>query len=261
MKLKLNTKVVGITLAAAAAAGGLAVPLAGAAGAPPSTTSSDSSSTATPSGSSQQDRLAKAETRCTAAIDKRLDALARGKSKVDAATYVPEATRAELDGQLASAVTDLNQRRAVIAGHPSADVLRSTCKGVFTENRVFLLDGPKVAALSATNRLAKVDAHAAEAKARLAKAIASAPSRGVSDAAIADAKAKAADAQAKATDAHHQVDGLLDALLPITPAQVNDKSATATLQDAKSRLKAAAADGKAARADRLAIVKDLRKPA
>ncbi len=126
---------------------------------------------------------------------------------------------------------------------------------------MFLLDAPKVAALVATNRLAKADAHAAEAKDRLAKAIASAPSRGVSDAAIADAKAKAADAQAKATDAHHQIDGLLDTLMPITPAQVNDKSATATLQDAKARLKAAAADGKAARADGQAIMKDLRKPA
>ena len=238
---KTRLALAGLTFAAASV---VAVPLASAG------TPTDTSTAST--------RLDKARTHCEEMVSRRQTKLTKDLGLVHDATGAPEADRATLTAQLEDAQKALDGASTVIASADSAAALRAACKDAILNTRVYLLDSPKVMSVVATSRLAKVDAKLAQANGKFDKLLAGAEKRGVSADAIADAKAKAADATSLLADAHAKIDGLAATLLPIQPAQVNDHSAEATLTDARTRIKAAAADAKAIRADLRAIAKDLR---
>lgn len=219
-------------------------------------------SAGTPSGpsapSSASSRLDKARSRCDEMVSRRQTKLTKDLARVHAATGAPEADRTTLTTQLEDAHTTLKGAASAIASAHSTTEVRDACKHAIETTRVFRLDSPKVMSVVATSSLAKLDARVTKADGRFAKLLERAEKRGVPADAIADAKAKAANAKSALADAHTKISGLDATLLPITPAQVNDHSAEATLTDARARLKAAAADAKTIRADLKAIVKDLR---
>lgn len=234
----------GIAGVAFAAASLLAVPVA--------------SATTPTGGASQADRVTHARTRCEKVLDRQEARLTKDVSVVKKATGAPEADRVALTGQLESAHTTLAEAKKSLASADTLKDVRKVCEDALRNTRVAALDGPKVRAVVATSRLAKIDAHATKAQARFEKMIARAEKRGVAADKVADAKAKAADVKTLLADAHHNIDGLASTLLPITPAQVNDHSAKATLESAKSRMTAARTDAKKIRGDIKAIVEDLR---
>lgn len=244
---KTRLALAGITFAAASV---IAVPIASA-GTPAGSSSPTGSSTSTA-------KLAKARTRCEAMVSRRQVKLTKDLALVHAATGAPEADRTTLTTQLEDARTTLTGAASAIASADSDATLKDACKGAVEDTRVFILDGPKVMSVVATSRLAKIDARVAKADGRFEKLLARAEKRGVPAEAIADAKAKAVNAKSALADAHTKIDGLDATLLPITPAQVNDHAAEATLTDARARIKAAASDAKQIRADHASIVKDLR---
>ncbi|MBS1847076.1 MAG: hypothetical protein JST73_02270 [Actinobacteria bacterium] len=197
--------------------------------------------------------------RCLADETKLEKTVKRYAAHVHKATGVPEVDRATLIGQLDHVGATLRLDRAAIEKAKTKAEAAKECKEMVTSTRVYELYGAKTRAVLAENRVAKAEKRAVGSDARMDKIIARAEKRGVSAEAIADAKAKFADAKAHLADAQHQVDGVVAELLPITPAQVNDGSAKATLAHARTQEKAAAADAKAIRADLKAIRTDLAK--
>lgn len=243
-----------LTIAAAAVAmtSFVALPAAAAFAAP----AADAPTSATAGAS----RFDTAKQRCADAVTKRQTTITKDLTRVEQATGAPAADRDTLTAQLQATASELAQRGDAIAAADTPDALRSACKGVASTTRLYVLDGPKVASVMATSWLAKADAHLAKANDAdaLAKVIERAEQRGVSAEAIADAKAKLADAKVALADAHTQIDGLTATLLPITPDQVNDHSAEATLTDARTRLHHALEDARRIRADLRGAAQDLR---
>lgn len=230
----------------------LTLPIASAVAVP----TADASTTAGP-GSARFDTV---KQRCADAVTKRQTTVTKDLARVEKATDAPAADRETLTGQLQAAAAELTQRSNDVAAAASPDALRTACKGVASSSRVYALDGPKVASVMATSWLAKADAHIAKANDAdtLAKVIERAKQRGVSPEAITDAKAKLADAKVALADAHTQIDGLAATLLPITPDQVNDHSAEATLTDARTRLHTAIDDARRIRTDLRGAAQELR---
>ena len=247
---------------ALAATAAVAIPLAASATAPsasltPPTTTASSSTPPTTTSSHSSTDLAKARTRCLQARSRRSEVVAGDLTKVQHATRVSSKVRLEVASQLTQVQGELQHAKPAIesAGTPSA--LRNACKSMITDTRVFLLYGPKTHAVVATNRLAIVDQRIARIQGHVDQVVARAEKRGVSADKIADAKQHFADALSEVHDAHGHIDGLAAELTPVTPAQVNDHSADATLTKARSDLKAAAGDAAKARSDVQSIRQDL----
>ncbi len=203
-------------------------------------------------------KLAKAKTRCIAADNRQIATLHRDSARVNAAGLVDASARKALTDQFSAAESGLQTLQGTINAATTPAQLRTACKTIVTGYRVRELDGAKVRAVLATERLTRVSNRAPKAEARLAKAITRGQKRGVSPSAIADARAHATDLEAKLADARTQVNGLLTELVPVTAAQVNDGSAKPIFATAKTHLTAARADAKAGRADLKAIRADLK---
>jgi len=213
---------------------------------------------ANPTDSGSGAHFDRAKQRCTEAVTRRQGTTTKDLARVAKATEAPEADRTTLTSELQATASRLTDSAAAIQAATTGDALKTACKDMVTTTRVYVLEGPKVASLTATSWLAKADAAVAKHEGQLPRIIERAEKRGVPAEKIDDAKAKLADASAALADAHQHVDGLADALLPITPAQVYDGSAKAQLQHAHTRLKAALDDAKRIRADLKAAVQDLR---
>lgn len=236
---------IALTSAAVAASTFVALPAAAAFAAPPGD-------------SGRAGNLDRVKDRCTEAVTRRQQTIEKDLARVAKADHAPEADRSTLTSELQSTGGVLDQRAAAIAAASDAAELKTACKGMVSSTRVYVLEGPKVASVTATSWLAKADAAVAKHEGQLPEVIERAQERGVPAEKIEDAKAKFADAKAALADAHTQIDGLTTSLLPITPDQYNDGSARPTLEDAHARLKAALDDAKRIRADLKAAVQDLR---
>lgn len=203
--------------------------------------------------------LSKAKARCVAAVDKRVTTLATAQSRLASAPNVTAGHKSALGQEMSADSTGLTALKAKISADTTATDLKSDCKKVFTDYRVFALEIPKVRLVARADRGEAAITKALAQQPRLDAAIAKAQQRGVSAEKIADAKAKEADAVAKLHAAHDSFDAVAGSVMPLTPAQWNDGTAKPVLAHARDSVKTAVGDLKAARGDVRAIRADLRK--
>src|SRR5581483_10518869 len=131
-------------LAAAALGAGLviAVPAAAWAGPLRSTTSTSSTATAAPSGSTRL-TIDDLRTKCLAAIDVRLPALASARSDVAANPFLTDADRSALTTDIDATTTRLQSLQGEIRADTDLASLRDHCRSIFADNRVFALVLPR----------------------------------------------------------------------------------------------------------------------
>jgi len=244
-------------LAAAALGAGLviAVPAAAWAGPLRSTTSTSSTATAAPSGSTRL-TIDDLRTKCLAAIDVRLPALASARSDVAANPFLTDADRSALTTDIDATTTRLQSLQGEIRADTDLASLRDHCRSIFADNRVFALVLPRtrlvVGADTATAAGAKLTGIAQKLAAAVDKARAAGRDVTQAQADLDAMKAQIASGSAAAGTVPGSVLGL-------TPADWNANHDVLT--PARQQLRVARTDLKAARDLAVKIRTELRTPA
>lgn len=190
----------------------------------------------TPSG----ERLDTARAACTDATTKRIDATNEALAVVGAAEHLTDAHRSALSTQLSADVSGLTSLQGQIQGATDIAGLRDACRQIGPNFRIFLLQLPKTHYTIAADRaVALADDLSGDVHDKLADAIAKAKAKGVDTSAE---EASLADLQAKATAAKSAAAGVGDAVLPLTPQQIDDGSAKPVLQSSRDALGTARQD-------------------
>ena len=209
-----------------------------------------------PSTSAPARDLGAAKARCTAAIDVRLAKLTQLEGRVDRAKRLTDGHRATLHGINTNARTGLTALRTKIEGDSDAATLKSDCQSIVLDYRIFALRAPQenlvIAADAETAAVTKLQS----VEPKLSDAIAKAEAAGKD---VTAAKAAFADLEAKVNDASQHVTGLANTVIGYQPADYNANHELLT--PARTNVKTAVADLKAASADVRTIVTSLRSQA
>ena len=182
--------------------------------------------------------------RCTAAIDVRLAELTKVSATLNAAKNVTDAHKSTQTASLNAASSGLATLKTKIAADPDAATLKTDCEAIFAGYRVFALRAPQTHLVIAgdletytTNRVSGVVP-------KLSDAITKAAAAGKN---VDAAKTALADLQAKLAAATTQAGGVADSVIGYVPADYNANHDL--LNGARTQVKTAAADLKAARSD------------
>src|SRR5947209_19127903 len=160
--------------------------------------------------------------KCAAAVDARLTELTKLDGAVTAAKNVTDGHRSTMTSNNAAARAGLTDLKTKIAGDADASALKTDCKSVVLDYRVFALRAPQERLVIAAD----------------AESAAVAKLQALGDKVPADLEAKVADAAL-------QINGVADAVLAKTPADYNADHDV--LEPSRAAVKAAAGDLKAVR--------------
>lgn len=199
------------------------------------------------------DDIAAVKARCDAQVDRRVATIAELDRAIDQARDLTGAHRGTLHELLATDRSGLQQLRAKIDGDTDAATLRSDCRKIVTDYRIYVLVGPKVRLVIAADRIAAIAARFDQLAPKIQSRIDAAKARGEDvtalQSALDEAKAKVADAKAKTA-------GVPDQVLALEPAGYPGNRAT--LQSARQTVFAARQDLLTARNDLRRIVNQLK---
>ena len=159
-------------LAAAALGVGIVITLPVAAWAGPSPVSS------TPSDSTRQSTVEALRTRCLAAIDVRLPALAAARTALADNQHVSDDHEAALTANVDETAGRLPDLATLIKADTDLAALRDHCRSIFEDNRVFALVLPRVRLVVAADTAADAGAKLTDVAGKLADAIARAEAAG-----------------------------------------------------------------------------------
>jgi hypothetical protein len=185
--------------------------------------------------------------RCDAAVDQRLATLDRLSAQVKGAVRVPDGDKQALLATIDATRTGLTGLRAEIDGDTELGALRTDCRRIVDDHRVYVLLAPQV-------RLTLGADLAQQAVGTLDQAIADAAATGKD---VTDATARLDDAKAQRAAAETLAEGVIDAISPLTPADYNAGTAQPVLAKARTDLKTAVGDLRTARNDVRTIRDDL----
>jgi hypothetical protein len=182
--------------------------------------------------------------RCTAAIDIRLPELTKLTAALNAAKNVSDAHKSTQAASLSAASSGLTTLKSKIAGDSDAATLKADCESIFEGYRVFALRAPQTYLVIAGDGESSITARLNDITPKLSDAIAKAAAAGKN---VDAAKAALTDLQARLADASTQSGGVADSVIGYVPADYNANHDL--LSGARSQVKTAAADLKAARGD------------
>jgi hypothetical protein len=242
-------------LAAAAVGAGLVLAAPAAAWAGPLRPASTTTASSSPSDSTRPG-LEALRTRCLAAIDVRLPALAAAKADVAGNQHLTADHKAALTSDIDETTARLQTLAAEIKADADLATLRDHCHSIFQDNRVFALVLPRSRLVVGADTATAAGDKLSDIAGKLADAIAKAEAAG-RDVTQAKADLDAMKAQiASATAAAGSVPG---AVLGLTPADWNANHDVLT--PARQQLRAARTDLRVARDLAVKIRNELRTPA
>lgn len=188
-------------------------------------------------------------------IDRRLETLANLQSVVDASPTLTDAHEAALDVILASTGAGLRALRAEIDGDTTVEAVREDIGRIATDFRVYALVARQVWLVTAADTVVVTAAGFSTTADRLEAVIARAEASGKD---VGDARAHLATLRASVAKAEATVEGVVSAVLALTPAAWNAGDAAPVLKDARDSVREGrVALRQAAKAAR-AVLADLR---
>jgi hypothetical protein len=244
-------------LAAAAVGVGLviAAPVAAWAGSLRPVSTVPSSSTQTPSDATRP-TIEDLRTRCLAAIDVRLPALARARTALAGHEHVTDDHEAALAADLEETAARLRVLADEIKADTALAALRDHCRSIFEDNRVFALVLPRVRLVVGADTATDAGAKLRDVAGRLADGIEAAEAAGAD---VAQAKLDLDLMQAHIASGVASAGSVPGAVLGLTPADWNADHDVLT--PARQSLRSARADLKVARDLAQKIRGELRPPA
>jgi hypothetical protein len=192
--------------------------------------------------------------RCDAAVDQRLATLDRLSAQVKGAVRVPDGDKQALLATIDATRTGLTGLRAEIDGDTELGALRTDCRRIVDDHRVYVLLAPQVRLTLGADLAQQAVGTLDQAIAKLDQAIADAAATGKD---VTDATARLDDAKAQRAAAETLAEGVIDAISPLTPADYNAGTAQPVLAKARTDLKTAVGDLRTARNDVRTIRDDL----
>jgi len=224
-------------LAAAALGAGLVITVPAAAWAGPSRPVS-----ASPSDSTRQSTLEALRTRCLAAIDVRLPALAAARTAVAGNDHVTGDHQAALTADLDETAGRLRDLAGLIKADTDLAALRDHCRSIFEDNRVFALVLPRVRLVSGADTAADAGTKLTDIAGKLADAVGRAEAAGQD---VRQAKLDLDMMKAQIASGEDGAATVPGAVLGLTPADWNANHEV--LAPARQSLREARADLKVAR--------------
>jgi hypothetical protein len=182
--------------------------------------------------------------RCAAAIDVRLPELAKLNASLTSAKRITDEHRAAQKSSVSAASSGLSALKTKIAADTDPATLGEDCKSIIEGYRVFALRASQTHVMIAADTEAAAVAALNTAVPKLADAISKAEAAGKN---VATAKTALVDLQAKLAEAGTQAGGVAAGVIGLVPADYNTNHNV--LDGARSAVKTASADLKAARAD------------
>ena len=241
-------------LAAAALGAGLVITVPAAAWAGPSRPVSSSPSDSTrPRGVPRDTTLEALRTRCLAAIDVRLPALAAARSAVADNARVTDDHQSALTANLDETAGRLRDLATLIKADTDPAALRDHCRSIFEDNRVFALVLPRVRLVVGADSATDAGAKLNDVAGKLADAIAKAEAAGRD---VHQAKLDLDTMKAQIASGVAAASTVPGAVLGLTPADWNANHEVLT--PARQSLREARADLKVARDLALEIRNELR---
>jgi hypothetical protein len=244
-------------LAAAAVGVGLviATPVAAWAGPRRPVSTAPSSSSQNPSDATRR-TIEDLRTRCLAAIDVRLPALAAAKTALAGHEHVTDDHEAALTADIDETAARLRVLAEEIKADTEVATLKDHCRSIFEDNRVFALVLPRVRLVAGADTATAASAKLRDVAGKLADAIEQAEANGQD---VAQAKLDLDLMKAYVASGVASAGSVPGAILGLTPADWNANHEVLT--PARQSLRSARADLKVARDLALKIRNELRPPA
>ena len=249
LRTRLTAAAIGVGLVLAAPAAAWAGPRRSGTTAPsPTATSVPSDST----GRTIEDLRA----RCLAAIDVRLPALAAAKAAVTADPHLTADHKAALTTDIDETTGRLQTLQGEITADADLAALRSHCRSIFEDNRVFALVLPRTRLVTGADTAGAAGARLSDIAGKLADAIAKAEAAGHD---VSQAKADLDAMKAQIASGVAAAGTVAGSVLGLTPADWNANHDVLT--PARQQLRVARTDLRVARDLAVKIRNELRTPA
>ncbi|MEY2398372.1 MAG: hypothetical protein QOJ00_1546 [Actinomycetota bacterium] len=200
-------------------------------------------------GASSDQRMDRVRTRCLAQIDRRQRALDAGDTRLDGARALTDAHRAALKQIDAQTSDGLSQLATRIQSDSTVDQMRTDCRSIVEDYRVFALVRPRARVVAASDRVAAAVTRLGKVADRLQQAIDKAKAEGRD---TTTASQHLAAMRADTSDAAGHVDGVYDSVIHVTPAEYNAnhdvlKTAIANVRAGRSSARDAVSEARQAR--------------
>ena len=195
-------------------------------------------------------------TRCLAAIDVRLPALATARTAVSGNEHVTDDHQAALLADIDETAARLRELAELIKADTDLATMKEHCRSIFDDNRVFALVLPRVRLVVGADTATDAGAKLTDVAARLADAIAKAEAAGQD---VAQAKLDLDTMKAAIASGVASAESVAPGVLGLTPADWNADHEVLT--PARQSLRSARTDLKAARDLAFKIRNELTPPA
>ncbi|HEY5220598.1 MAG TPA: hypothetical protein VIJ29_00395 [Candidatus Paceibacterota bacterium] len=205
-------------------------------------------------------RVKDISTRANAEITRRIDALNALSARVNAMARLSATDKSNLSASISSQIAAMNTLQTQIAADAAANntsSLKTDVQSITSSYRIFVLVLPQGAIEAASDRALTIVSTMNDLSTKFSARISAAATAGND---VTAANASLADFNAKVADANVQASAAASEVASLTPDNGNatiEASNTATLKDAHSKILAAQQDFVTARADAMAIIKDL----
>lgn len=205
-------------------------------------------------------RIKDITTRADAEITRRINALNALTARVNAMVRLSATDKSNLSASISNQVTAMNTLQTQIAADAAANStssLKADVQSITSSYRIFILVLPQGMIEAAADRVLTIASTMNDLSAKFGARITTAQAAGND---VTAASATLGDFNAKVADANIQANAAASEVASLTPDNGNatiQASNTAALKDAHSKILVAQQDFVSARADALAIVKDL----
>jgi hypothetical protein len=193
--------------------------------------------------------------RCDAAVDKRLTTLDDLTTRVQSAKRVSDAEKQPLLASIDATRSGLTTLRSEIDGDTQLTDLRTDCKRIVDDYRVYVLLAPQVRLTIAADASKQAVNALDQAIPKVETAIQNAANAGKD---VTEPNELLDDVKAQRASASSLAEGVLAAVSPLTPADYNAGRAQPVLNTARADMKTALDDLRKARNDIRTIRDDLR---
>lgn len=202
-----------------------------------------SAQTATPR-VSQEARITTIKTRSDTEIDKRLDSLNKAAARIAGAKKLSDADKQTFSTEIQKDIADLTALRAKIDADTDLATLKADAKTIYTSFRVYAVFLPQIHLLSAADIMGVAADNLSAIATKLGTRLTELKGKGKDVSAL---ETLLSDMNAKIADAKTQYSAVESEIVGLTPASY--PGSTATIKDAREKIKTGAADLKAARND------------
>lgn len=212
-------------------------------------TAPQTSTSQTALGNNQVAKIANIKSRADTEIDKRLASLNAAATRINAAKKLTTADKSNFSAQIQTDISNLTTLKTKIDADTDLATLRTDAKTIFADFRVYAVFLPQIHLLSAVDTMGVTADNLTAIATKLQTRIQTDQGKGKD---VSQLQAWLADMQSKIADAKSLYIAVEAEVSPLTPAGY--PGATATLKDARTKIKTGAADLRAAWQDARQIV-------